>query len=77
MFGFQKMQGKGKKILWKVIFLSLGDMKSMMEKKYIKENTKEKIVIFSSYFFIDLYQMLEDVILYNWIPIIIIIIIIA
>ena len=40
------MQGKGKKILWKVIFLSLDDMKNMMEKN-IKENTKENIVIFS------------------------------
>ena len=40
------MQGKGKKILSKVIFLSLDDMKNMMEKN-IKENTKENIVIFS------------------------------
>ena len=40
------MQGKGKKILWKVIFLSLDDMKNMMENN-IKENTKENIVIFS------------------------------
>ena len=47
MFSFKKCKGKEKKILWKVIFLSLRDMKSMMEKKYIKENTKEKIVIFS------------------------------
>ena len=32
--------------MWKVIFLSLCDMKNMIEKKNIKENTKENIVIF-------------------------------
>ena len=42
---FRKCKGKEKK-MWKVIFLSLCDMKNMIEKKYIKENTKENIVIF-------------------------------
>ena len=32
-------------MLWNIIFLSLSDMKNMMEKR--EENTKENFVIFS------------------------------
>ena len=34
MFGSRKMLRKGKKIMWKIIFLSLDYMENMMEKKY-------------------------------------------
>ena len=43
---FRNARERTKKILWKDIFLSLGDMKNMMEIN-IKENAKENIVIFS------------------------------
>ena len=33
MFGSRKMLRKGKKIMWKMIFFSLGDMENTMEKK--------------------------------------------
>ena len=42
MFGSRKMLRKEKKIMWKIIFFSLGDMENMMKKKY-KKNIKEKI----------------------------------
>ena len=34
MISSQKMLGKEKKILWKIIFFSLDDMKNTMEKIY-------------------------------------------
>ena len=34
MFGSRKMLRKGKKIMWKMIFFSLGDMENTMKKKY-------------------------------------------
>ena len=34
MFGSRKILRKGKKIMWKIIFFSLGEMENMMEKKY-------------------------------------------
>ena len=49
MFGSWKMLRKEKKIMWKIIFFSLGDMENMMKKKY-KKNIKENIIIFSLLF---------------------------